>query len=250
MTVIKLWEEVSKDFKARDKEQGFKFMTSYALASDGALDILNRYSIRLTKSSQGIVLTQDPKTLLQALDLAEKMKFIDAYREDPKRLTQLVTNVIKRMAKCDALGIPYKDENGRFSNFIFSERDFNAYMISLGKEPSSSPEVAPSIKVVSRNDDAVGFNQATPSLEAVAKNNDLNQVKELALHVLEQFGIVEQQAFIFNRLDGLQYAGFGVKEMLVEAFKDFPGDKELLMGTIDELLEQNQAKETSLRSAA
>lgn len=256
METIKLWEKVSSDFKARDKEQGYKFLTSYALANEGSLDILERYKIKLTKSSQGIVLTLDPKTLLQALDLSERMKFIDAYREDPKRLTQLVTNVIKRMAKCDALGIPYKDENGRFSNFLFSERGFNAHMISLGKEPSASPEVAPEIQhsnVINvdfeRGNESVEASKIDPSMQRsnvinvdLGGNSNIALIKEYALRVLEQFGITEKQGLINNRIDELANMNMGIKDTLMEAFKVCAGNMGLVEATIDELLEEEKNK--------
>lgn len=243
MENIEILKEASENFNKKNSDNIYKFTPSIAYASPGAYDILKRYGIKLTKPSQFIVLTQDPKTLLQILDLAEKMKFIDAYREDPKRLTQLVTNVIKRMAKCEAMHIPYRDEKGRVLSWLFSERGYNAYMISLGKEVVTSPNETVSSGVVITPPE--GFfnrgNGVTPSADFFnTGNGTLDKVKEYALRVLEQFGITEQKDMIYNQIDQLQNSGLGIKEMLLEAFKSCAGNIDLVSDTIDELLEQDK----------
>ena len=225
--VINLYENVSKDFKQRDKDQIEKFFASLRMADPESLKVLESYGIKLVKSSQLIVLTQDPKTLTQALDLAEKMGFIDAYKEEPKRLCQLVTNIIKRMAKCDAIGEVYKDEKGRFAPYLFSERAFNTHIASLGTEKTNIISISREVK---------------PSVG----DSKLDKAKEYALRVLEQFAIEDQKDAIFNRLDEIQNKGLGTKEMLIEAFKICAGNTELLSDTIDELL----ATETEMELAA
>lgn len=226
--IIDLCTNVSNNLKPRDKEQMPKFMASYSLADPDSLAVLEKYGIKITKSSQGIVLTQDPKTLTQALDLATKMGFVDAYKADPKRLCQLVTNVIKRMAKCDAIGENYKLENGGFANFLFSERAFNQHMATIGAQEKQIIE--------------------TPVEDAEVHSDNLDQVKDYALRVLEQFAIVEQKDAIFGRLEEIKDKGLGTKEMLMEAFKVCAGNSELLSDTIDELLESNE--EVNLGRAA
>lgn len=224
--IIKLSKNVTDGFKPRDLEQLEKFFASLSLADPVSLDILKRYKIDLTRCSQLIVLTQDPKELLQSLELAQKMGFINAYHENPRRLCQGVTNVIRRMSKCDAVGVPYKDAEGHFADFIFSERAFNKQMSSLNIEEKKIIELADS---------------NTMNEESVSNEVDLNKVKEYAIRVLEQFAITEQQDAIFKRLEEIQGNGLSVKEMLMEAFKICSGNSELLSDTIDELLNQEES---------
>ncbi|MDE6285248.1 MAG: hypothetical protein K2M17_05830 [Bacilli bacterium] len=269
MKNLELLEKTSEKFTKKNKDNAYKFSASIEYASPGADDILDRYGIVLTKPSQYIVLTQDPKTLLQILDLAEKMKFIDAYREDPKRLTQLVTNVIKRMAKCEALHIPYRDEKGRVFSWLFSERGYKAYMASIGKEVSMTPSnesvssevvITPPEGFFNGGNGDLNNMGMTSSGEPVSSgavitpptayfdgdNTELNKIKEYALRVLEQFNSVEKKDMIFAQLDQLQYSGLGIKEMILEAFKSCTtGDLGLVSATMDELLEQDKAKEQS-----
>lgn len=218
---IELYNKVAANFKDRDKEQRDKFIYSWSLADPESLEVLNQYDVVLTRSSQGVVLTQEAMRLKQALELAEKMDFIGAYRDDPKRLTQPVTSIIKRMAKCDAMGAPYKNENGKFENFIFSSRGFNKKMIELGMNESSLEEEV----------------EHDASLD-----NDLSMVEECALRVLEQFAIVEQKDAIFARIHEIGGSGLSTKEILMEAFKICAGNTELLSDAIDEVLESMEVQ--------
>lgn len=218
--VIELKDNATNNFKDRDKLQTEKFMVSLALGDSECLKILNSYGVVLTKSSQFIVLTQDAKTLTQELELAKKMDFLDAYKTDPKRLCQAVTNVIKRMAKCDAMGVSYKKEDGRFENFIFSERMFNARLTEVGIKNQEIVAPAPDID----------FNQS----------EDIDKIKEYALRVLEQFAMPEQKEAVYKRIDEIKGSNLGTKEMLMEAFKVCGGNTEILSSTIDELLEQEE----------
>lgn len=217
--VIELQKSITQNFKDRDNAQVEKFMVSLALADPACVELLRKYNVELTKSSQFIVLTQDPKTLTQALELAQKMDFLNAYKADPKRLCQSVTHVIKRMSKCDAMGIPYKKEDGRFESFIFSERRFNE-MLSAEK-----PE--------SKNENVV--------VKEVTESFDIEDIKEMALRVMEQFDLTEKKTEVYIRLEEIKSSGLGVKEMLMEAFKDY-GNVESLGNTVDILLEHSSNK--------
>lgn len=215
--VIELRKSVTENFKDRDNAQVEKFMVSLALADPECVELLKKYNVELTKSSQFIVLTQDPKTLTQALELAQKMDFLNAYKADPKRLCQSVTHVIKRMSKCDAEGISYKKEDGRFENFIFSERKFNEMLSVVKPEVKEEKEVS----------------------NEVVESFDIENVKDIALRVLEQFAMTDKKEEVYSRLEEIKTSGLGVKEMLMESFKVCGGNTEILSSTIDELLEQN-----------
>ncbi len=220
--------EITKDFKDRDKDTIYKFLPTIKIAyeayADKSLEVLNKYGINLKKSSQLIVLTMDPKALTQTLELASKMGFIEAYKENPKRLTRLVTNVIKRISKCDAAHIPYKKQDGSYEDFLFSEIAFNKKLSNI------SP-------------DKLEMVEPTPSSNTEESKIDLNQVKDYALRILEQFALTDQKDAIYKRLDEIKNKGLGTKEMLVEAFRVYAGGNlELLSDTIDEVLEQDEKK--------
>ena len=126
--IKEILEEILPNFSDREKENIYKYSVSISLAKKETYDLIKEKDIKITKAKELKILTIDPKTILQALELSEKMGFIDAYRQEPTRLCQMVTNVIKRLAKCEAMSIPYKNEEGKFSNFIFSERKFTKMM--------------------------------------------------------------------------------------------------------------------------
>ena len=131
--VIEFAKQISTNFKPRDKERIAENFPLYHLANPESYEVLVQNGIEIKKNSQVIVLTQEPKTLIQTLDLATKMNFKEAYQENPARLRYLVSDVIKRMAKCDAIGVPYKTDKG-FANFLFSEKLFKEMTSSLTEE--------------------------------------------------------------------------------------------------------------------
>lgn len=229
-TVIDINEKITKNFKERDLNQREKFLYTSTLIDEDSLKVLEDHGITLTKNSQLITLVLDPKTLTQTLSLATEMGFVDAYKENPKRLTQLVKEVAKRVSQCNVLGIPLKNEQGKYEDFLFRERLFKARLATLSSEQKKAIAVP------------------TSNINEENQNIDLTQVKEYALRILEQFAITEQKEAIYNRIDEIKESGLGVKEMLMEAFKICAGNTELLSDAIDQVLEQD--KQLSLREVA
>lgn len=209
------------NFKEQDKGQAEKFGVSYSIADEDNLKTLEKYGVKIKKPSQVIVLayTKDERDFDRDLKLAEEMGFIDAYRQNPRHLSQPVEEVIKRMSKAEALGMEYKDEKGRYAQFLFGERistyAFNKRENELAKE---SPSDAP-INSDSQVDSA-----------------EMAEIKDDALRVLEAFAMTDEKDQIFARLDAIGDKGLSEKEMLVEAFKIFGGDEKLLISTIDDVL--------------
>lgn len=224
--VIEFMEDVTRDFKSRDKAVREKYMPVYQMAfeeptHDESRSLLKKYGVEITKNSQVMLLCQDSKTVEQALELADKMGFIEAYKADPGRLCNLVTNVIKRMAKCDAVGITYKNDKGQFADFIFSERKFQMQINNLGPEEKKIVEV--------------------PTEVASEENNEnLAKAKDYAMRLLEQFSITEQAEPIMARLEENKNSGLSMKDMLMDAFLICAGNTELLSDTIDEMIAQEE----------
>ncbi|MEG1506882.1 MAG: hypothetical protein RR478_05240 [Bacilli bacterium] len=231
--MIDLQKKVVDGFKEKDKAQQEKFMVSISLADSKTYDLLLKSGINITKCSQFKVLTLDPKVVARELELGDKMGFLSAYKEDPTRLCQMDTNVIKRMAKCDALGITYKDESGNFEKYIFSEREFNKEMASHD---------------LSTENVALNDNNTEESELSSDNVTDINELKEYALRILEVFGMMDEKDNVMNRLLEVSNNGFSNKESLMEVFKVYGGNSQLLSDTIDDILGLDE--EVSLGRAA
>lgn len=200
------------NLKEKDKSHQEKYAVSLALADERVVDILGQYGVVISKGSQFKVLTIDVKKITQALELSDKMGFLDAYKENPNRLCQLVTNVIKRMAKCDALGIVYKDAEGHFANFLFSERAFNAKLVEMNLE------------------------HAYEVTEEAKEEVDNSVLYEYGDRLVEQFAI-DVKDDLREKIDKVSESGLGYKETLLEVFKSYVSDNKALGEAIDKLLE-------------
>lgn len=197
--VIKIIEDITQDFKPRDKEHIAEFLPVYEMIDQESWEEVKKAGIVISKNSQLIALTQDAKTIKQTLDLAEKMGFLDAYKENPKRLTVLVSNVIKRMAKCDAIGIPYKTDEG-YANFLFSSRAFKEMTDSLSEEQK---------RIIT-----------TPSLETDAINTEAHQVIRA---IIEKFDFTEDDiAKIYQELEKVEEEtpDLSLKEKVLNTLKE------------------------------
>lgn len=208
--LVDLKDKLVGNYKEKDVDNIYKFAVSYSESNMDSLNVLSNHGVNLSKPSQTIVLTIEPKELERQLKLAEEMGFIGAYKQNPRFITQPVEMVIKRMAKCDSIGVTYKNEDDVYASFIFSQRAFDY--------------------VVKEND--------VEKKEEVVDNTEVNidEVKENALRLLESFAMTEEKDSIYAKLDAIKDTGLSEKEMLVEAFKDFGGNEEFLINQIDEVL--------------
>lgn len=216
--IIDLENKLEKNYKDQDKEQIYKYSASLISANPESLDVLEKHNITIKKPSQTIVLTIEPKELERQLKLAEEMGFIAAYQQNPRHITQPIEMVIKRMAKSDAVGITYKNENGIYASFIFSQRAFD-YIMAQNEEIKHENVV-----------------EETPSY------NSLAEIKEDALHVLETYAMNDKAEEIYARIDQIADKNLSEKEMLIEAFKIIDGDKKMLLDTIDNILAQKEER--------
>ena len=208
--LVDLKDKLVGNYKEKDVDNIYKFAVSYSESNMDSLNVLSNHGVNLSKPSQTIVLTIEPKELERQLKLAEEMGFIGAYKQNPRFITQPVEMVIKRMAKCDSIGVTYKNEDDVYASFIFSQRAFDY--------------------VVKEND--------VEKKEEVVDNTEINidEVKENALRLLESFAMTEEKDSIYAKLDAIKDTGLSEKEMLVEAFKGFGGNEEFLINQIDEVL--------------
>lgn len=208
--LVDLKDKLVGNYKEKDVGNIYKFAVSYAESNQESLDVLSNHGVNLFKPSQTIVLTIEPKELERQLKLAEEMGFIGAYQQNPRFITQPVEMVIKRMAKCDSIGVTYKNEEGIYASFIFSQRAFD-YIVNEND--------------VEKKDEIVDTNEI-----------NMDEVKENALRLLESFAMTDEKDNIFAKLDSIKDTGLSEKEMLVEVFKGFGGNEEFLINQIDEVL--------------
>ena len=210
--VIDLKNRLETHFKDRDKEQTYKSFASYTIANPESLDVLESHDIYLKKPSQTIVLSIEPKDLERQIKLAEEMGFVAAYKQNPRFLTQPVEMVIKRMAKADAVGVTYKNEDGVYASFIFSQRAFDHIISQINIKKN---ELNEEINVVSNLDEHV-------------------------MRLIEEFSLQNEKDNIFARLNDVSKSDLSEKEVLMEIFKKYVNNDELLASKIDIILELNK----------
>lgn len=208
---IEIINETKTNFKEQEIGQIEKHSVSYNLANPESLKVLTNHGIVIKKPAQVIALTEEPADLDRKIKLAEEMGFVDAYKQNPRYLTQPVEKVVKRMAYADAHNISYKNENGRFKPIVFSNRIFK-YTTQNTKAENDSPEL----------------------------DSNLAEIKEDALHILETFAMNDKAEEIYARIDSLANSDLGEKEILVEALKVLGGDENVLISAIDEMLSQKE----------
>lgn len=211
---MSILNETTPKFKEQDKEQVWKYTVSYQTANADSLSVLQSHGVEIKKPSQVIVLAYPADELDRKLKLAEEMGFVNAYKQNPRHLSQPVESVIKRMSKAEAEGIPLTNEKGTYSTILFSERAFD--YVTKQNSKNDSPSI--------------------PPINSQVDSQLMAETKENALRVLEAFAMTDEKDQVYARLDAIGDKGLSQKEMLVEAFKVFGGDEKLLVSTIDDVL--------------
>ena len=107
-----IYDEEKKGFDV-EKEKPEKFLISLELAEPENRVLLSENGINL-KPSEWIVLTIEPEILKKTVLRAKELGFLEAYKQTPSFLKQDVDAIIKRMAHLEHLGIPYKNEKGKY----------------------------------------------------------------------------------------------------------------------------------------
>lgn len=206
--IIKMFERLKGDYS--EKEHPEKFLQTLEFAEEDNVELLNSKDIKL-KPSQWLVLTVEPEILSKTIIRAGELGFLEAYQQNPAFLKQDVDAVIHRMAELEHLGIPYKNEKGKYQSFLFSARGFN-YVVSekTGRDNKTPVDNTPSI-------------------------NDI-ELKEAADRVMETFALTDEKEEVYKRISELENEGFSLKEALMEAFKAYSDNLDYLSSVIDEIL--------------
>lgn len=220
--LTKLFDELKNDYN-QEKEHPEKFVVSLTEANEDNKTLLAGFGIKL-KPSQWIVLTIEPEILEKTLLRAKDLGFLDAYQQNAAFLKHDVDKVIKRIGECEAYGIAYKNEKGKYQPWLFSNRGY-AYVVK-GK-------VAPTEK---KEDKAT-----TPSY-------DIEELREYANRVMETFALESEKEKVYAKLTEVAASGMAPKEMLMQLFQEYADNLDYLSSTIDEILENN--KENNLGRVA
>ena len=206
-----IYDEEKKGFDV-EKEKPEKFLISLELAEPENRVLLSENGINL-KPSEWIVLTIEPEILKKTVLRAKELGFLEAYKQTPSFLKQDVDAIIKRMAHLEQLGIPYKNEKGKYQSFLFSKRGYE-YVLS------QTSEMTKEIKGIS----------------------DI-ELKELSDRVMETFAMEDKKNEIYEKLALVEKEGLSIKETLMKVFGEFSDNLDYLSENIDEILANNKEVE-------
>lgn len=210
MGIVELIPEISKNWNSQKKAQTEKFLVSASEGYPETYYLLKERNIELTGPDQFIICTLDPRTMLQALLLEEKMDLLETVKKNPTILRNKVVSIMKRMAQCDAANISYRDENtNEIASFILDGREFNKKIRPLVEEAIATPEVEEikdELEETTNKEPSVE-NNLVPVKEKTLKNdnvisitgengNKLNQLKEYATYLLPVFGYTSDSDYM------------------------------------------------------
>ncbi len=181
------------------------------------LDLLDANDIELTPS-EWLILGSDPKELEKNILRGKELGFFDAYLQNPSFLKPDANVIVQRMANLEHLGIPYKNEKGKYQSFLFSARGY-AYVV----------EKATGMKLEADDYD-------TSLIDDI-------EIREAADRVIETFALESEQEEIYKRLGEVGKAGLSTKEILMEVFKAYGDNLDYLSSCIDEILSANEEVE-------
>lgn len=172
--------------------------------------ILKEYNINCSKADELILLTIEPKDMKRVLELANNMGFIKAFQDKPIRLRQTITNIIKRIAKCEAMGVKYLREDGTFEDYLFQEKLFASKMEEMSQDYQEDKEVVAEEK------------------EMEPEGNDLQYILDVASDLYDDINISEPKQ---NVMAAVQFvannASLSPKEVLLKAFRKYTDTNEL-----------------------
>ena len=163
------------------------------------MKVLEEYNVNCTKANEEILLSISPMDMRRILELSRNMGFLKAFQEKPIRLRQTITNIIKRIGRCEAESIPYINSDNVFEDFLFREKLFVKKMEELSKQYEEQTEVAEEeqqmsieyiLDVASDLYDDCDISEPKPNIIAavqfVANKSDLSP-KEVLLKVFSKY---------------------------------------------------------------
>ena len=123
-----------------------------------------------------------------------------------------VNKYIEKVNIYETYDVTYKNEDGVYASFIFSQRAFDHIISQIDIKKNELDE---EINVVSNLDEHV-------------------------MRLIEEFSLQNEKDNIFARLNDVSKSDLSEKEVLMEIFKKYVNNDELLASKIDIILELNK----------
>lgn len=222
---IELYDKLKNNIDL-NKEHPEKFLASLVVADESNVNLLHENDINVNKPSQFIVYDSESKDLEKNIKQSKALQLDGVYTQNPRNLTRGIDEISRRVSKFEALGIPYKNDKGKYQSYLFSNRGSEYIINQLDKEEN---------------------HQTMPKVETnVAINVD--DVKEQALRIMEEFSLIDKKDEIYQKIEKISTKDLSEKEILMEAFKNYAADLNFLSDKIDQILSFNQ--ENSQRRVA
>jgi len=210
--IKRLYSELVKDIDV-DKTRPEKFISSLLFAYPENIELLKRedINVKLTKPSQWSILAIEPQELEKRLLRGRDLGFLAAYQQNPVFVKVDADTILKRMSECDAYGIKYVNEKGKYASWLFSNRAYAYVTGSVVKKEEPSVDGTPSV--------------------------DYEVAKEYATRVMESFNLQSEAEKIYKHLEELMNSNLDFKKLLMETFKEYAVDNEaFLSDTIDKIM--------------
>ncbi len=218
--VIELYNKLKPNIDL-NKEHPEKFLPSLVVADDTNIDLLADNGFKINKPSQFIVYDCDKEFLNKNITQSNALGLKDAYIQNPRHLTRSIDDISRKVSKFEAMGIPYKNEKGKYQSYLFSNRGSEYIIRQISKDENKS-----------KNEDNLETSVTT----------DLDVVKEQALRIMEEFSLTDKKNEVDKRIDEIGNKGLSEKEILMEAFKNYAADLNFLSDKIDQILAFNQSQ--------
>lgn len=123
-----------------------KFAASLAYVSidemKAVIDVLNRKNEKITKARDVKVLTNPASKIEKNYDFVEEVHEPGIYSEDLNRLSGNGLDKYKRIIYCIQSGIPYKNEDGTYKDFLFKESLFQKEVNGLAPTMETPSETS------------------------------------------------------------------------------------------------------------
>lgn len=260
---IELWNELCKNFSHLKNVDNSKYtiFLNHEDVIKKNLEFLSKYNIIITEPRKIEALLYAPEKIEnQVKSFADYPCVIEAIKDDPMILAIPKEVVLRNIGRCETLGKTYVDENGKACHFIFDVKEFKKVIednltdeqkeiISTPTEPANndSKEVQGQEVETSEVKDETTEKEESGSIET-KDEFDNSKIKEYALLVLQQFAAEANAPMVYNKLDELEKTApdLSVKEKLIQALSLLGGDIDLLSGTVDTVLSQDEENKRSL----
>lgn len=211
---LKLVKELKE--KLGPNERIEDFLPAIIGTDEKTAELIKENGMFPTKASHMIEYQLEPDEFSRNLDRAKIGDYSDALKQNPRHIVRDGNETLKKVNESIAAGIPIKDENGKYSPQVFSNR-LHAYLLEKTSNLEKKSDETQSI--------------------------DIEDVLQLAYRLLEELSLDDKKEEVATKLDAIKDKGLSVKEMLIEVTKNYSDNFEFLSNKIDELLEYEKSLE-------